>query len=191
MIPFIGSLVYALFLWIPEGLSSVLPINVYLTVTKNPYLFIIAFTAICLGVLIEVFASSSDSRLSRLSANSRQIQIIAVLCFVSAVISVWSTTGYSLSSSRILPILLEGKYAIIYPLVLYIFALLLNPSVKFDLSFDNFIKNISIILLIASPLVLFGLWQINRAWLEIIIITLITLLAGLGLLIYNEIIRKN
>ncbi|MFQ6135422.1 MAG: hypothetical protein ACE5KU_06400, partial [Nitrososphaerales archaeon] len=133
-----------------------------------------------------------DSRLNRLAANSRQIQILAVICIASAAVSVWSVTGYSPSTGRLLPILLEGRYALIYPLVLFILALLLNPSVRFDfLSFDDLLKNASLILLIASPLILYGLWRAHVSWAGIISSTLIALAIGLALLLYRGLGRSS
>ena len=118
LVPLISSTIYAISLWTSEGLSSTLPETVYLSVTKDPYLFLISFLAICCAVLIEVFGSSKESRLSRIETNSKQIQILAVISFSAAVLSVWSTIGYSFDISRILQILLAGRYALIFPLML-------------------------------------------------------------------------
>jgi len=186
LVPLISSTIYALSLWASEGLSSTLPETVYLSVTKDPYLFLIGFLAICSAVLIEVYGSSKESRLSRIEANSRQLQVLAVISIGAAVLSVWSTLGYSFNISGILQILLEGRYALIFPLMLFILAFLLNTSLKINLlSYNNLVKNASLILMIASPLIFYGLWRIHVPWEGIISITLITLIIGLALLIYK------
>ena len=186
LVPLISSTIYAISLWASEGLSSTLPETVYLTVTKDPYLFLIGFLAICCAVLIEVYGSSKESKLNRIEANSRQLQILAVISISAAILSVWSTIGYSINISGILQILLAGRYALIFPLMLFILAFLLNTSLKFNLlSFDNLIKNASLILMIASPLIFYGLWRIHVPWEGIISITLITLITGAALLIYK------
>ncbi len=186
LVPLISSTIYAISLWTSEGLSSTLPETVYLSVTKDPYLFLISFLAICCAVLIEVFGSSKESRLSRIETNSKQIQILAVISFSAAVLSVWSTIGYSFDISRILQILLAGRYALIFPLMLFILAFLLNTSLKFNLlSFNNLMKNASFILMIASPLIFYGLWRIHVPWEGIISITLITLIIGVALILYK------
>ena len=186
LVPLISSTIYAISLWTSEGLSLTLPETVYLSVTKDPYLFLISFLAICCAVLIEVFGSSKESRLSRIETNSKQIQILAVISFSAAVLSVWSTIGYSFDISRILQILLAGRYALIFPLMLFILAFLLNTSLKFNLlSFNNLMKNASFILMIASPLIFYGLWRIHVPWEGIISITLITLIIGVALILYK------
>ena len=186
LVPLISSTIYAISLWASEGLSSTLPETVYLSVTKDPYLFLIGFLAICCAVLIEVFGSSKESRLSRIETNSKQIQILAVISFSAAVLSVWSTIGYSFDISRTLQILLAGRYALIFPLMLFILAFLLNTSLKFNLlSFNNLMKNASFILMIASPLIFYGLWRIHVPWEGIISITLITLIIGVALILYK------
>ena len=186
LVPLISSTIYAISLWTSEGLSSTLPETVYLSVTKDPYLFLISFLAICCAVLIEVFGSSKESRLSRIETNSKQIQILAVISFSAAVLSVWSTIGYSFDISRTLQILLAGRYALIFPLMLFILAFLLNTSLKFNLlSFNNLMKNASFILMIASPLLFYGLWRIHVPWEGIISITLITLIIGVALILYK------
>jgi hypothetical protein len=186
LVPLISSTIYAISLWTSEGLSSTLPETVYLSVTKDPYLFLISFLAICCAVLIEVFGSSKESRLSRIETNSKQIQILAVISFSAAVLSVWSTIGYSFDISRTLQILLAGRYALIFPLMLFILAFLLNTSLKFNLlSFNNLMKNASFILMIASPLIFYGLWRIHVPWEGIISITLIILIIGVALILYK------
>jgi len=186
LVPLISSTIYAISLWTSEGLSLTLPETVYLSVTKDPYLFLISFLAICCAVLIEVFGSSKESRLSRIETNSKQIQILAVISFSAAVLSVWSTIGYSFDISRILQILLAGRYALIFPLMLFILAFLLNTSLKFNLlSFNNLMKNASFILMIASPLIFYGLWRIHVPWEGIISITLIILIIGVALILYK------
>ena len=186
LVPLISSTIYAISLWTSEGLSLTLPETVYLSVTKDPYLFLIGFLAICCAVLIEVFGSSKESRLSRIETNSKQIQILAVISFSAAVLSVWSTIGYSFDISRTLQILLAGRYALIFPLMLFILAFLLNTSLKFNLlSFNNLMKNASFILMIASPLIFYGLWRIHVPWEGIISITLITLIIGVALILYK------
>ena len=186
LVPLISSTIYAISLWASEGLSLTLPETVYLSVTKDPYLFLVGFLAICCAVLIEVFGSSKESRLSRIETNSKQIQILAVISFSAAVLSVWSTIGYSFDISRTLQILLAGRYALIFPLMLFILAFLLNTSLKFNLlSFNNLMKNASFILMIASPLLFYGLWRIHVPWEGIISITLITLIIGVALILYK------
>jgi len=180
LVPLIASTIFTLYLWISEGLSLTLPETVYLTVTKDPYLFLIGFFAICLGILIEIYASPSDSKLIRFADNSKQIQILAFICIGSVILSVWSVSGYSFNFGRILQILLEGRYALVFPLLLFILSFLHNPTLKFNfLSFNIIIKHVSIFLLIASPLVFYGLWRIHVPWVFLISITLITLFLGI------------
>jgi hypothetical protein len=187
LIPLAASVVYALSGWVGQGLSAALPESVYLTVTKDPYLFLLGFASICFAILIEVYGSPKEAKPDKLAANARQIQILAIVCIVSAVASVWSATGYSPSTGQILQLLLEGRYALIYPLMLFALAFFLNPSISISLlSRGNIRRNGSLIFLIASPFVLYGLWSIHATWIAIIVPTLVSLLAGLVLLVYGD-----
>lgn len=190
--PLLVSTIYALSLWISKGLSSALPETVYLTVTKDPYIFLIGVLSICLAVIIEIYASPITSRLSKLEANSRQIQFLAVICFVTSAISVWSASGYSFSMSKFIQIFLEGRYALVYPLMLFILALLLKSSLQLKPLYSNNLReNISFILLIASPIICYGLWSIHISWGGIISVTLITSIIGLALLLYKGLNQTN
>ncbi len=187
LIPLVASTVYALSLWAAQGLSVALPPTVYFTVTKDPYLFLIGFAAVCAAVLIEIFGSPAEAKPSKLAENVRQIQLLAIICLVTAaIVSVWSAVDYAPSLGGIVGILLEGRYALIFPLMLFILSMLLNPSSRFTfLTPVNLLRNGSLILLIASPLLFFGLWRIHMSWPLIIGPTLAVVIAGTALLIYT------
>jgi len=187
LIPLVASAVYALSIWAAQGLSAALPPTVYFTVTKDPYLFLIGFAAVCAAVLIEIFGSPTEAKPSKLAENVQQIQLLAIICLVTAVIaSAWSAVGYAPSFGGIIGVLLEGRYALIFPLLLFILSLLLNPSSGFTfLTPANLLRNGSLILLIASPLIFYGLWRIHMPWMLIIGPTLALVIAGVALLIYS------
>jgi hypothetical protein len=187
MFPFIASFIYALVIWVPEGLSAVIPLGVYLQVTKDPYLFLLGSLAVCFAVIIEIYASPSENRKRLLYSNSRQIQFLAIISIFLALLSAWSASFFSLDISEIFLVLLNGRYTIIFPLVLFMLSLLINPAIQFDfLSLSNFIRYISVILIISSPLVLFILWRLQSEWIIIISSSLILLLLGLSILVYRN-----
>jgi hypothetical protein len=191
LIPLVASVVYALTAWVTNGLSSALPITVYLTVTKDPYLFLIGFAAICSAVLVEIIGSPSATRIAKLISNIKQIQILAIVCVLSSLVSVWSATDYSPSIGRLLDVLLEGRYALIFPLMLFILAFLLSPSIRLSsLSAGRLLRNSSIALLIITPLTFYGLWRLHLPWIAILTPTLVLLLTGFALLVYNSINRQ-
>jgi hypothetical protein len=186
LVPLIASAIYALSIWAAQGLSAALPQTVYLTVTKDPYLFLLGFASVCAAVLIELFGSPDKVKITKLTENVRQLQILAIICIATAIISVWSAAGYSPSTGSILGLLLEGRYALIFPLLLFILALLLNPASKFTfLAPSNLMRNSSLILLILSPLIFYGLWRIHMPWPAIIGPTIIIIIAGVALLFYD------
>jgi hypothetical protein len=181
--PLLTSTFYAISIWIPKGFSFSIPLPVYLTVTKDPYLFIFGLISVCLAVLLEIYVSPINSRLNNLIENCQQVQILALICVASTLISAWSTTNYSLNTYKFLETILEGRYALIYPINLFMLSLLLNPSIRLELtSLDNIIEKTSLILLISSPLIMYMLFSLQMPWIIIITSTLITLLIGLVLL---------
>jgi len=184
--PLIASAVYALYLWLPTGLSTSLPKSIYLAVTKNPYLFLIGLVAVCGAVLLEVYLSPPDSRVKKLAESSHQVQILATVCVIFALISVWSAADYSTDTRVFLTIFLEGRYALIYPLLLFLIAPLLNPTLSLrSFRVRGLTEDLSMLLMVASPLILLLLWRLHAPWEAMISTTLIILAAGLLLLTYR------
>ncbi len=192
LLPIVASAAYALSAWVSEGLSSNLPVTIYFTVTKNPYLFLLGFTSVCLAVLIDVYGSPADSRLNKLTENYRQTQMLATVCLLSAAVFVWSAAEYSPSTGRFLQILLEGRYALIYPLTLFMLSMLLNPSINLGfLSLSRLLRNASVILLASSPIILYGLWRLQASWAVVLLLTFVALLSGLTLLFIRGLGRSS
>lgn len=186
LIPLILSGGYALVLWISAGFSAALPENVYLAVTKNPYVFLIGLVSVCVGALVEVYSSPRKTRLVKLGENSKRMQILAVVCVVTAIVFAWTTTGYSSNLAQALVTFLNGRYSIIYPVILLVMSFLISPSIRVKMSRGPGLReSVSIALVTASPLLIFGLWRLDSPWWQTLGLPFIILIAGISLSFLN------
>jgi hypothetical protein len=65
MLPFVGSGVYAIYLWASSGATAILPVSVYLNVTRDPYLFLGATMAVLAGLILDLRGVDPEKRRSR------------------------------------------------------------------------------------------------------------------------------
>lgn len=119
-VPFLGSAIYALALWIPRGVSGGFPQDIFLSVTKDPYLFLVGYVALLGGAVVEVRASSMPAE--KLGAVVGRLQLVAVISFVLALILAWIAAGFG-SAGATLGLLIAGRYAILFPAALLVTSL--------------------------------------------------------------------
>jgi hypothetical protein len=155
--PFILNFVYALYLWLGSGISSILPPLVYLEVTQSPYIFLGGIAAVALAAVLDFNAEAPDRRKGVVAALSRRLQAIAVLAVVLAFVSAWYAAGFNLGGTAFN--LLDGRFALVFPALLVFFSFLILPSVK--LQGVNWKNLLVIVLLVASPAALYELGKRN------------------------------
>jgi len=189
LMPIVMTTAYTLVLWASKGLTLNIPLDIYLSITKNPYLFLLGLTSVSLAVLVDVYGSSKEKRYSKLQENHRQIQILATICLISVVFCLWNVIGFSINS-KFIQILLEGKYSLLFPLSLFIQSLLINPSLETKIKPKSLIENFSIILIVGSPIILYILWRFNLSWLVTVSIATLCLAAG-SFLLFLRVLHKN
>jgi len=189
LMPIVMTAGYTLVLWASKGLTLNIPLDVYLSITKNPYLFLVGLTSVSLAVLVDVYGSSKEKRYSKLQENHRQIQILATICLISVVFCLWNVIGFSINS-KFIQILLEGKYSLLFPLLLFIQSLLINPNLETKIKPKSLIENLSIILILGSPIILYILWRFSLSWVVTVSIAMLCLVAG-SLFLFLRVLNKN
>jgi len=149
LVPFAVSGLYAILLWVQTGVSATLPQTVFLQVTESPYVFLVGFIAVMVGVVMDVVYTDPQVRRAKLIEESTTLQIIAVTALVLGILSAWYSAGFDLGTAA--TNVLSGRYVIIFPALLVIFSFLMLPAVNIRKDQTNIV--LIAVLLLAIPLV--------------------------------------
>lgn len=181
MVPFVASGVYALYLWATSGISSVLPGSVYLTVTRDPILFLVGTFSVMLGVALEVSSTGPAVRTAKLGSVGGTLQTIAAASFILAVVCALYANGFS-GVSGAANDYLSGRFDIIFPLVMLLFSFLITA--RFNLAS---IKTPVILGVIAMLLVPASAYEIGKRNLDLgLAVAFVFMVAGLGLFLMSD-----
>ncbi len=179
--PFAAAIVYGLVLWVQEGISLVLPTSVYLTVTRDPYLFIGGSVAIMLGVIIELNGTEPVARPAKLVSLGNTLQSIAVAALVLVLISALYTNGFTDLGGAATDFLV-GRYGVVFPALLVLFSYLVSAQFRFES-----LRSRKVVAVVALLLVPASLYEIGKRQTVVgILVALIFLLVGLGLFLVPE-----
>ena len=148
LVPFAISGVYAIYLWAEAGLSATLPQTVFLQVTENPYVFLVGFTAVIIGAVMDVLYAEPAMRRAKVIQESTTIQIIAVVALVLGALSAWYAAGFDPGAAA--GNILAGRYVVVFPALLVIFSFLMLPAVSIRKDQTNIVA--IAVLLLAVPL---------------------------------------
>ena len=160
LVPFIASGAYGLYLWVRNGLTGILPTNVYLGVTRDPYVFVIGSLAVFLGVILDASSSDISRRRMKIKSVSDNLQSLALMCLVLSLIGAFYANGFSDLTDSITDFVV-GRYSIVFPTVLVVLSYLLTIKVSVDSLFNT--KFIAVVLLILSPAAVYELGRRNEA----------------------------
>ena len=148
LVPFAISGVYAIYLWAEAGLSATLPQTVFLQVTENPYVFLVGFTAVIIGAVMDVLYAEPAMRRAKVIHESTTIQIIAVVALVLGALCAWYAAGFDPGAAA--GNILAGRYVVVFPALLVIFSFLMLPAVSIRKDQTNIVA--IAVLLLAVPL---------------------------------------
>ena len=148
LVPFAISGVYAIYLWAEAGLSATLPQTVFLQVTENPYVFLVGFTAVIIGAVMDVLYAEPAMRRAKVIQESTTIQIIAVVALVLGALCAWYAAGFDPGAAA--GNILAGRYVVVFPALLVIFSFLMLPAVSIRKDQTNIVA--IAVLLLAVPL---------------------------------------
>ncbi|MGD0477385.1 MAG: hypothetical protein ABSB29_04355 [Nitrososphaerales archaeon] len=181
MVPFIASGVYALYLWVASGISSVLPSSVYLTVTRDPILFLVGTLSVMLGVVLEVSSTGPSGRPAKLGSLGNTLQTIAVASFILAFVCAFYAHGFSDVSGAASDFLV-GRFSIVFPVVMVLFSYLI--SARFNFTSLRTPTILGIVAMLLSPASLYAIGRRNPSL--GLVVALVFLLAGLGLFLISN-----
>ncbi len=181
LVPFVGAVAYGLVLWTQSGISLLLPTSVYLTVTRDPYLFVIGSVAVMAGVVIEVNGTEPAARPAKLLSLGGTLQSIAVAALVLVLICAFYTKGF-IDVSGAATDFMVGRYGIVFPAILVLFSYLITAQFRFAALRSR--KNLAVIALLLVPASLYEIGK--RQILAGVVIAFVLLLAGIALYLLPE-----
>jgi len=129
LVPIVVPIIYAVVLWVQSGISLVLPSSVYLTVTRDPILFIGASLAVMLGVMIEVNETEPGARSAKLVSLGGTLQSIAVASLIIVLISALYANGFTDVTGAVTDFII-GRYGIVFPATLVLLSYIMTVRFK-------------------------------------------------------------
>ena len=181
LVPFVVSGAYGLYLWARAGISLVLPSSVYLTVTRDPYVFMAGSIAIMLAVVLDLSGTEQSQRKARLSSLGGTLQSIAVASLVLAVVGAFYANGF-LNVTGAADDIIVGRYGLVFPAVMVLLSFLI--TVQFNFSSLRSPKVIGIVALLLVPA---SIYEIGKRQLGLGMgIAFVLMLAGLLMFILPQ-----
>jgi len=152
LVPFVGSFVYALALWVQGGISLELPTAVYLTVTRDPIMFVVASLAVVAGLAIEVNGTEPSGRPAKLVSLSSTLQSMAVASVVIALIAALYSNGFT-DVTEAASDFLVGKYGLVFPAMMLLLSYFITAQFKVEAIANR--KFMAVVALLLVPASLF------------------------------------
>jgi hypothetical protein len=181
MIPFIGSFVYALYLGVVDRVSSVLSSSIYLTVTRDPFLFLLGTFSVMLGIVFEVSSAAPTERSAKLGSVGKTLQSIAVASFILALACSLYAHGFS-NVSAAASDFIAGRFSLVFPLMMVLLSYLI--TVRINLSSIGTPTFLGIVAMLLVPVSVYEVGKRNTAL--GLAGALILIIVGLGLFIKSN-----
>ncbi len=160
LVPFLVSGAYAFYSAYPQELPIPPSEAVYLAVTKSPEVFAIGSVCVMAGLLLRVVPCPPVERHRKILEAIGRLQWVAVSSFGLAIVSALSTMRFSGNVSAVFSLVLEGRYALVFPLFMLILSFLISPAVSLGKVVRIVLSEEGpLILALASPVVMFALWK--------------------------------
>lgn len=181
LVPFLVSGVYGLVLWVQGGVSAILPTSVYLTVTRDPYVFIVGSLSIMLGVILEVNGTDPAGRAAKLASLGNTLQSIAAASLILVLLSAWYANGFTDVSGAATDFII-GRYGLVFPAMLVLLSYLITAQFRLAS-----LENRKALAIIAMLLVPASLYEIGKRQLVLgLVIAFLFLLVGVGAYLFPE-----
>lgn len=180
LVPFIASAAFALYLGIVDKVSKVLSPTVYLTVTRDPILFLTGTFCVFLGVVVEVSSTNPSGRIAKLGSVSNTLQTIAAASFILAILCVIYANGFGDLSGAANDFIL-GRYSFIFPITMVISSYLITA--RFNMSAVGTPAVLGIVAMLLVPVALYEAGK--RSTLVGLLLALVVMIGGLGLFVLS------
>ncbi len=153
LVPFVASGVYGLYLWLLGGVSVILPTGVYLTVTRDPFLFIVGSLSVMLGLTLEVSSADPAARKAKVDSLGNTLQTIAAASLILALVAAWYANGFTDISGAATDFIV-GRFSVVFPAMMVLLSYLVTA--RFDLSSLKSPKVLGIVAMLLVPATLYA-----------------------------------
>jgi len=158
LVPFFLSGVYAMYLWAASGPSLVLPGTVYLTVTRDPVVFVLGTLAVFGGLLLDLRGKDPAHRAAALSAQSSFLQKMAAASFTLALAMALYSNGF-LDLTGAAVDFVVGRFGVVFPAILVLLSYLITAPLGLGSLKSSFALGMIALLLV--PAVVYELGRRN------------------------------
>jgi hypothetical protein len=181
LVPFVAAVVYGLALWVQTGVSLLLPSSVYLTVTRDPYLFMLGSLAVMLGIVVEVNGTDQQARQARLASLRNTMQSMAMAALILVLFFAWYANGFT-DLSGMASDFIVGRYGLVFPAILVLLSYLISARIRLASLLNR--KGFALIAIVLVPVPLYELGK--RSVLAGLVVALLLLVGGLVLYLAPE-----
>jgi hypothetical protein len=181
LVPFAAAIFYGLALWVQTGFSWTLPTSVYLTVTRDPYLFMLGSFAVMLGLIVEVNGTDLPARPAKLASLAGTMQSLAIASLILVLFFAWYANGFT-DLGGMASDFIVGRYGLVFPAILVLLSYMVSARVNIASFFTR--KAIGLIAILVVPVPLYELGR--RSLLAGLVMALLLLVAGLMIYLAPE-----
>lgn len=181
LVPFLASGAYGLVLWVQQGISPVLPSSVYLTITRDPTVFMVGSLSVMLGVVVELNGTDPAGRRAKLVSLGSTLQSIAIASLVLVLISALYANGFTDLSSAGTDVMI-GRYGLVFPAMLVLMSYLITAEFKLASLADRKVLAIVAMLLVPASIYEIGKREITLG----LGIAFVLLIIGVGAYLVPE-----
>jgi len=160
LVPFLATGVYGVYLWVKAGISGILPATVYLTVARDPYVFLVGSFAVMLGVALDVSSAAPEARQAKVKSTSSILQSIAVASLILALAGAWYSNGFIHVTDTVTDFIV-ARYTVIFPAMLVLLSYLITIQFRVQSLLNP--KVIGVILLMLVPAVVYEVGKRDTA----------------------------
>jgi hypothetical protein len=173
LFPFILNGLYGIYLWAKSGPSADLTNTVYLTVTRDPYVFAAGTLAVLLGAVVEVSWTELAGREAKAKSVATTLQIIALASVILALFSAWYFNGFRHISGTVNDFIV-GRFSIVFPSFMVLMSYLMTVRVKTEALLDS--KVLGVIAMVLAPA---AVYEIGKHYTSVgLTVALILILVG-------------
>ena len=181
LVPFLVSGVYGLYQWALVGFSLFLPTSVYLSVTRDPYVFIVGSVAIMLGVVLDTMGTEPPRRKARIASLGGTLQSVAVASLILVLVSAFYANGF-LDLGGAASDFIVGRYGLVFPAVMVLLSYLITAQFRFSSLADPKVLGVIAMLLVPA-----SIYEIGKRQLTVGLgIALVLMLLGVGVYLLPE-----
>ena len=159
LVPFAASAVYAISLWVGQGISPILPVSVYLNVTRSPTLFLLGSFSVMLVIILEVSIEQAERRLATAVSLSRRLQRLGVASLILATLTAWYANAFTINLGVVAAVVMAGRFNIVFPALLFLLSFLIATPLKLQRVLQP--RGLAIIALLLVPVVLYEVGKRN------------------------------